>query len=333
MEGIILNKITDITKNEIIDILKNGFDHEYPVQKYDYYERPYDDYETEHIDIIITGKLSTINFLSRIYDLKELSSEDPRYNNALEDIIQHTRNNNDFDEFWYFDYLPFKIKSGNDDDFLRFIIEVFHPAVRKENSKWKLFLEKINKLLKHDGYQLYADKTISNRDVYSYRKISSDDHYLKEEVDKLSEDFNSEYINHQLENMLNSAKNNPSESIGKSKELLESCFKTILKTENIEYDKNWSINQLTKTTYEHLKLTPEDVEDSKRANDTIKKILGNLSAISSGIAELRNAYGTGHGKHSKFKGLTERHAKLAIGVSTVAARFIWETYREKNSKE
>lgn len=328
-----MHKITDITKNEIIDILKNGFNYEYPVKKYDYYERPYGASETEHADIIITGKLSTIDFLSRIYELKELPSEDPRYNNALNDIIQHTRNNDDFDDFWYFDYPPFKIKSGNDDDFLRFIIEVFHPAVRNENSQWELFFKKFNELLKHDGYQLYSDKKISNRDVYSFRKITPDDNYLKEEVDKLSENFNSEYINNQLENMLNSAKDNPSESIGKSKELLESCFKTILKTEDIEYDKNWSMNQLTRTTYEHLKLTPEDVEDSKRANDTIRKILGNLSAISSGIAELRNAYGTGHGKHSKFKGLTERHAKLAIGVSTVATRFIWETYQEKNSKE
>jgi hypothetical protein len=51
--------------------------------------------------------------------------------------------------------------------------------------------------------------------------------------------------------------------------------------------------------------------------------LSNLATITQGIAELRNQYGTVHGKSSKAKGLTSRHAKLAVGsASTLAVFFV-----------
>lgn len=37
---------------------------------------------------------------------------------------------------------------------------------------------------------------------------------------------------------------------------------------------------------------------------------------SQGVAELRNHYGTGHGKAAGTKGLQPRHAKLAVGGAT-----------------
>lgn len=46
---------------------------------------------------------------------------------------------------------------------------------------------------------------------------------------------------------------------------------------------------------------------------TVKAILGNLHGIAGNIAELRNAYGSGHGKNASDKGLTVRHANLAVG--------------------
>jgi hypothetical protein len=40
-----------------------------------------------------------------------------------------------------------------------------------------------------------------------------------------------------------------------------------------------------------------------------------------GIAELRNHYGTGHGKAAGAKGLSSRHAKLAVGAAASLA--VW----------
>lgn len=42
-------------------------------------------------------------------------------------------------------------------------------------------------------------------------------------------------------------------------------------------------------------------------------VLGNLRAIPTKLAEIRNPFGCGHGKSASFQGLEERHAKLAAG--------------------
>ena len=75
-----------------------------------------------------------------------------------------------------------------------------------------------------------------------------------------------------------------------------------------------------------LHLSPNDIKDTQKASNTIKQILGNLRAIATGIASLRNPYGSGHGKSASFKGLQERHAKLAIGSSLTLVNFLWDSY-------
>lgn len=64
--------------------------------------------------------------------------------------------------------------------------------------------------------------------------------------------------------------------------------------------------------------------------ETIRRLLSNLATITSGIAELRNSYGTGHGKAASSKGLGPRHAKLAVGAASTLAVFLAETHRETN---
>jgi hypothetical protein len=81
-----------------------------------------------------------------------------------------------------------------------------------------------------------------------------------------------------------------------------------------------------------LKLTPDDIDDSIRASEIIKKILGNLGAICGGMAELRNDYGSGHGKEADYKGLSPRHARLAVGASATTVYFLWETFLEQTER-
>lgn len=57
--------------------------------------------------------------------------------------------------------------------------------------------------------------------------------------------------------------------------------------------------------------------------------MGNLGAISQGMAELRNLYGDGHGKEKDFRPLPSRYANLAVGAAVAATKFMWDTYTEK----
>ena len=64
----------------------------------------------------------------------------------------------------------------------------------------------------------------------------------------------------------------------------------------------------------------------------VKKILGSLRGLASGVAEFRNMYGSGHGKSATFQELPARHAKLAVGSSLTLVEYFWETYEWRKSQ-
>jgi len=142
----------------------------------------------------------------------------------------------------------------------------------------------------------------------------------------LKERFSSEYISAQIDIMMKMQSENPTEAIGKAKELIESCCKTILEENGKIVNKDWSVSQLVKATMTYLEVSTENVDMTTTEAATIKAILGNLHGIAGNIAELRNTYGSGHGKGARYKGLTIRHAKLAIGSSVTLVEYLWETY-------
>ncbi len=127
-------------------------------------------WETKRVCYGYYGKLSEIDFLKCIYDLKALPSYDNRFENAEGDIWQHTINNDDYENGWIFEDDRFELLNGEDEVLLKFLCSVFHPAVRVENSYWKEIIEAVNGLLHNDGYELYPESKISGRDVYGWRK-------------------------------------------------------------------------------------------------------------------------------------------------------------------
>ena len=152
-------------------------------------------------------------------------------------------------------------------------------------------------------------------------------------AETLKEAFDSDYISAQIDLMLNLKDGNPTEAIGKAKELIESCCKTILEFEGCTVDKDWEVPRLVDETFKHFHLMPKNISDDVKGAKSIKAILGNLKAIAQGVAELRNLYGSGHGKSSSYKGLESRHASLAIGSSTTLVRFLWDSYERHHNNE
>ncbi len=146
------------------------------------------------------------------------------------------------------------------------------------------------------------------------------------QINGFSDKVNSEYIDQMQELMLSMQKSNPTEAIGKAKELIEACCKTILDELKIEYTPKDEISVLIDKVINILHLSPNDIKDTQKASNTLKQILGNLRAIATGVASLRNPYGSGHGKSASYKGLQERHAKLAIGSALTLVNFLWDSY-------
>lgn len=276
------------------------------------------------------GRLEETSFLSRLYDLQSKPSTDSRFNNAEGDIWQHRVNNHDWEDDWIFYDDRFGLKKGDDELFLRFLCETIHPVVRSDVTEAERIAQLYNQYLKNDGFEVFEKTRLSGKPVFVGRfigilhtpGISS----VKETISSIDEG----YVSQQITRMEAAVQNDPGLAIGTAKELIETCCKTILDNRGIEC-KNLDLPQLVKKTSKELALTPDDIPDDAKAAETIKRLLSNLATITQGIAELRNQYGTGHGKNASTKGLSSRHAKLAVGAASTLAVFLLETHeiREK----
>ena len=149
---------------------------------------------------------------------------------------------------------------------------------------------------------------------------------IAQTAETLKSKFSSSYLSRQIDLMVQMQVSDPTNAIGMAKELIESCCKTILDEMGIAYTKNDDVPQLADKTMDALNLLPASIQPSDRGADSIKAILGNLRAIPSKLAEIRNPFGSGHGKSASFQGLEVRHAKLAVGSSITFVDFIWNTY-------
>jgi len=170
-----MKKISDITRRDIIDVIRTGFivkdieDNEIDPK---YVKN--NDHGQYEIYMPFSGKCKEIEFLSRIYNLDSMQSTDSRFTNARGDIWQHTVNNNDWDDYWFFSDNRFELENGSDDEFLlKFLCEMIHPAVRTKNCPWKSYLRKFNEILSPDSYELYASSNISGREVFSFKDKDS----------------------------------------------------------------------------------------------------------------------------------------------------------------
>jgi len=153
-----------------------------------------------------------------------------------------------------------------------------------------------------------------------------------EELADAAHALDAQVLHQQIERMRNAVDDDPALAIGTAKELLETTCKTILADYEVQADPSWDTTRLVKEARAVLRLVPEDVPDSAKGADIIKRLLSNLGQISQGLAELRNLYGTGHGRDGRAKGLPSRHARLAVACASGLATFLFETHQARQEK-
>lgn len=124
----------------------------------------------------------------------------------------------------------------------------------------------------------------------------------------------------------------PRLAIGVAKELVETTCRTILRVRGAEADRASEIMELLKATLDRLDLVASDVPDARKGADTNRTTLRTLTTTVKSIAELRNAYGSGHGPEGRSKSLGPRHARLAVGAASTVATFLFETHLESGKK-
>ena len=153
-----------------------------------------------------------------------------------------------------------------------------------------------------------------------YIKSSAQQH-LDEKGEKITKILNQDYVNKQIQIMKDSIESNPGLALGTSKELIETCCIHILEQNNVQFDRKWDLLKLVKQTNKSLNLMPFEIQNVELAKSSISKILSGFSQLVHGIAELRNNYGTGHGRSPNFKNIDSIYINLAISASSELAIF------------
>lgn len=177
----------------------------------------------------------------------------------------------------------------------------------------------VNRYSKEFARYYRKARAILDRENAGHNPFENASEYLKEQ-------FSSEYMATQIDSLMKMRETNPTDAIGRAKELVESCCKTILRETGVEVSNDWDMNELIKATKKKLDIDTESISNNLPEAKTVKKILGSLTGLVGGIAEFRNGWGMGHGKASDFEPLFIRHAKLAVGSSVTLVEYLWDTY-------
>lgn len=149
-----MNKLTRKVKSNLFDFLKN---------------------QPNSFGENVNG-IELIEFLNDIWNLRELPSEDDRFNDAYGDIIQHTINNND----WDVDYLFIERLKLLEEDavFIKFIETIVSPKYKENENEVVKFVLLIDPYLEKNGLKLaVAEFSEDGIPIYRIKDYSDADNH------------------------------------------------------------------------------------------------------------------------------------------------------------
>ena len=276
--------------------------------------------EIETSKISICGKLNDAEFLNRIFDLEQLPSQDKRYKTAFGDISCHSRFGDYETITWMFNDSRFNLLHCNDELFIRFICETLNPAVMHKQEDLDKLKAIYSRYLRGDGYELYIRYNISSMPIYGVRKIETGIDIQEKSIQQY---LDSEYVLSKVNLMKSMVKTNTDLALGSAKELLEIVCKSILSEKKISYTDDMTLSKLFKETINSVGiLESSSASNKEQADRSIRQILSGLNRDNQGVTELRNGYGSGHGKEASFKRLEPQYVEFVVSIVSNIVVFI-----------
>jgi hypothetical protein len=299
-----MNQITDVTRQSIAD-------------------------EMDINRIHYAAKLEEPDFWARLLNLQKLPSNDSRYNNAYEDIHKHMVMNRDWDDQWYMTDQRIHMLHAPDEIYKRFIALTVHPRICTDEKQISALIAIYDKHLAGDNLRMLQTSDISGKPVYEVVAVGAGQAAAAASKQQIKKLLNTAYVDAKIKVMHDNIKINTELAIGTGKELLETACKSILKQRCITINKDWSLSQLFRETLKQFDFTPIGAEDPELAQRGIAALLSGVNSIVHGIGDLRNSYGSGHGKDADFKGIESKYASLFVGLVSQVVILLLETNGEQ----
>jgi hypothetical protein len=155
-------------------------------------------------------------------------------------------------------------------------------------------------LIERDGYTVLENGRITGRPAVVRRDGAlsklTDAGTIREHLDRISGAIESD---------------DAAQAIGSAKELIESTAKLVLRDLDRQAEDAWDLPKLVLEAQLALRVHPTTASPGPDGSDGVKRILGALTTVATGVAELRNrGFGTAH---------------LAVGTARAWCEFMLDT--------
>jgi hypothetical protein len=139
-------------------------------------------------------------------------------------------------------------------------------------------------------------------------------------------------VREQLDRIQRAIADDPALAVGSAKELIESTAKVVLAERGLPVSDKADLPELVRQAQQALGLHPGSAAPGPDSTEAVKRILGGVSTIAVGLAELRNrGYGTGHGAAGPRVGLGPRHAHLAVNAAFTWCQLMLDTLADPDA--
>lgn len=245
---------------------------------------------------------------------------------ALKNAIEQTFDESDWKELGYntdtHEWIAnhprlLRSLSWGDPDYAGHVLDAIERIIETDPSNLQVLagLSKINEWIKENELAVYSEFFSENIATMQV-----------EDIESASDGFD---VDAYIKRIKGALPHDPELAIGSTKELLESVLKTILGIHGSELT-NDDMPKLLKRAQAALGTDPKDIDVSVPGGESIRRLVSSLAQIVIAVTELRNLYGTGHGK-SRAPGLDVAATNLVVSSGITAASYLMERYR--NLKE
>jgi hypothetical protein len=181
-------------------------------------------------------------------------------------------------------------------------------------------LMKLRNLLKRDGF------------VFESGRLESASSIDLADLDSASDILERDTLREHLRRIEDGVDADPSQAVGSAKELVETVCKAVLELHKETAEAHDTLPKLAKAAFKCLDLTLDSIPEAAKGAAAMKLVMAGLSQIVGGTAEIRNLYGTGHGR-TRRGGLEPRHARLVVGSAATLSRFLLDTVAARRQKQ
>lgn len=277
----------------------------------------------------ICSEYDEIEFLEKLWPIASMRGDqagvDPDdfgFRSLRDDIVQHTRRNDDWSNRELLERLGLLHSSRT--MLFRFLEASVHPTAVDDGTQ-KARVERINAHLQHDGYRLTRSGSISGSPIYTiaaHRIGSPADAAISSALER----FDSDQVHARWTAALDRRTGDPAGAITLARTLLEDVCRWLLDDLGETASDQDDLPSLYRKLSKALKLAPDD-----HSEQVFRQILGSCQSVVESLGALRNKLGDAHGGGPRRARPAARHAELAVNLAGSMATFLVATWEARKA--